>query len=168
VPRSVDVIVESPASVDKILSTFGDEVYWRARLAEFNGGTARLDDLTTDGDGTVAIALRLGLVRDRLPKVVTQLHSGDLEMLRNETWRWADEGQVRGDLEVTIPGTPLTVIGQAQLAPANTGSRLTYTATVKVGVPLVGGKIESYICGQTVGEVNKLQNFTNKWIAENV
>ncbi len=166
--RSVDVTVESPASVETILSAFGNEVYWHARLAEFTGGTATLDDLTVDDDGTVTVALRLGLVRDHLPKVVTQLQNKDLEMLRSETWRWADEGRVRGDVGVTVPGTPLSVTGRALLVPAGGGSRLSYNATVKVKVPLVGGKIESYICGQTVGEINKLQGFTNEWIAENV
>jgi hypothetical protein len=168
VSRSVDVTVESPASVETILSAFGNEMYWHARLAQFTGGTAALDDLSVDGDGTVTVALRLGLVRDRLPKVVTQLQNKDLEMLRSETWRWADEGRVRGDIGVAVPGTPLSVTGRALLVPAGGGSRLSYNASVKVKVPLVGGKIESYICGQTVGEINKLQGFTNEWIAENV
>lgn len=166
-PRSVDVTVESPVSVATVLSTFGDEVYWRARLAEFTDGTATLDDLTVGDDGTVAIALRLGLVRDRLPKVITQLHKGDLEMLRKETWRWSDSGQARGDIDVSVPGTPLSVVGHGVLTPADTGTRLSYTATVKVNVPLVGGKIESYLCAQTVGEITRLQDFTNRWIAEN-
>jgi hypothetical protein len=165
--RSLDLAVESPASVEQIVSAFGDRAYWEARLAEFGGGTATLDDLTVDDAGGVTVALRLGLVRDRLPKVVTQLHNGDLEMLRKETWQWADDGHVRGDIDVRVSGAPVSAIGQAFLSRDGDGSRLTYNATIKVKIPLVGGKIESYMCGQTVDEITKLQDFTNSWIAEN-
>jgi len=34
-PRSVDFSVESPASVEQVLSAFADEHYWQARLAAF-------------------------------------------------------------------------------------------------------------------------------------
>ncbi len=165
--RSLDLTVESPASVEQVLAAFGSQAYWNARLAEFGGGTATLDDLSVDDSGAVAVALRLGLVRDRLPKIVTQLHNGDLEMLRNETWRWVDGGHVRGDIGVTVSGAPVSAIGQALLSPAGAGSRLSYNATIKVKIPLVGGKIESFMCGQTVDEITKLQDFTNGWVAEN-
>ena len=165
--RSLDLTVESPASVEQVVSAFGDRTYWDARLAEFGGGTATLDDLTVDDAGDVAVALRLGLVRDRLPRFITQLHSGDLEMLRKETWRKTDKGHIRGDIDVTVSGAPVSAIGHAFLSPDGDGSRLNYNATIKVKIPLVGGKIESYMCGQTIDEITKLQDFTNDWIAEN-
>jgi hypothetical protein len=37
---------------------------------------------------------------------------------------------------------------------------------VAVKIPLVGGRIESFICGQTSDEITKLQNFTTEWITE--
>lgn len=158
--------IESPASVDTIMCTFGNENYWRARLAEFTGGTAIVEKLSTQDD-TVTVALRLGLVRDKLPKLVTQLRNTDLEMVRHERWMRAHDGQLRGEVDVTVPGTPLSVTGTALVAPTGRGSRLDYTATVKVKVPLVGGKIEDYLCGQTVDELHRLQRFTDDWIAEN-
>jgi hypothetical protein len=165
--RSVDVTAESPASVEQILSTFGDENYWYARLAEFTGGTATLDSLGVDAEGRVAVGITVGLLRARLPKVVTQLHRGDIQMVRNETWRWSDDGRVRGDVDVAVPGAPLSVLGQALLVSEGNGSRMNYATIVTVKVPLVGGSIESFICGQTVHEITKLQSFTNEWITEN-
>lgn len=165
--RSVDVTAESPASVEQILSAFGDDKYWHARLAEFTGGTATLDSLRVDAEGTVAVGITVGLLRDRLPKMVTQLHRGDLQMMRNETWSWSDDGRVRDDVDVAVPGAPLSALGQALLVPVGNGSRMNYTTTVRVKVPLVGGRIESFICGQTVDEITRLQSFTNEWITEN-
>src|SRR5690348_5557400 len=127
-PRSVDLTVDSPASVEQILSAFGDETYWNARLAQFAPGTATLVALSADGAGAVGVTIKLGLLRDRLPKLVTQLTNGDLEMVRDETWGWTDDGRVRGDIAVAVPGAPVSAIGQALLAPEGDGSRLSYTA----------------------------------------
>lgn len=158
---------ESPASVEQILSAFGDEGYWHARLAEFTGGTAALDSLATSADGAVTVRITVGLLGDRLPKVVTQLHRGDLKMVRAEEWRRDADGRVHGEIDVAIPGAPLTAKGQGLLVAAGSGSRMSYTTTVTVRVPVVGGKIESYICGQTLDEISRVQRFTDQWIAEN-
>ena len=166
-PRSFDLSVESPASVEQVLSAFGDEDYWRARLAAFGGGTATLGSLTVEPDGTVAVEVRLSLLRDRLPKIVTQLRRGDLEMVRNERWSRIGGGRVCGEVNVAVPGAPLSVLGEALMAPEPSGSRLQYSTTVEVKVPLVGGKIESYIGRQVPEEITALQRFTSEWIAEN-
>jgi len=47
------------------------------------------------------------------------------------------------------------------------GSRLNYTATVEVNVPLVGGTIERFIGGQLAEGIAEGVRFTAEWIAEN-
>ena len=166
-PRSFDLSVESPVSVEQVLSAFGDDDYWRARLAAFGNGTATLSSLIVDAGGTVTVVIKLSLFRDRLPKLVTQLHRGDLEMVRNERWSRIDGGRVRGEVNAAVPGAPLSAVGEALLAPVRNGSRLTYTTTMEVKVPLVGGKIESFIGGQATEQIAAIQRFTTEWIAEN-
>ena len=165
--RSFDLSVESPASVEQVLLAFGDEDYWQARLAAFGNGTATLGSLIVDASGTVTVVVTVSLLRDRLPKLVTQLHRGDLQMVRNERWSRIGGGRVRGEINAAIPGAPLSAIGKALIAPGRNGSRLKYTTTVAVKVPLVGAKIESYIGGQAADEIARLQRFTSEWIAEN-
>jgi hypothetical protein len=166
-PRSFDVSIESPLSVERIHSAFGNQDYWRARLAAFSDGTAALGAFNVDPSGTVSVVIRLSLLRDRLPKFITQLHRGDLEMVRNERWSPIGGGRVRGEVSVAIPGAPLSVLGDAVLAPVRNGSQLNYNTTVAVKVPLVGGRIESYIGGQLAEQITAIQRFTTEWIAEN-
>ena len=123
--------------------------------------------MIVDASGTVTVVVTLSLSRDRLPKLVTQLHSGDLEMVRNERWSRTGGGRVRGEMSVAIPGAPLSAVGEALLAPVRNGSRLKYTTTVEVRVPLVGAKIESFMGGKAVKEIARIQRFTTEWIAEN-
>jgi len=142
-PRSFDVSAESPASVEQVHWAFSDKDYWQARLAAFGAGSATLDSLIVDADGTVIMANTLSLLRDRLPRLVTRLHRGDLEMVCSETWTRIGGGQVRGEVSVAVPGAPVSALGAALLTPVQNGSQLKHTTTVEIKVPLVGGKIES-------------------------
>lgn len=162
--QTFDISVESPVRVDEILSAFADEKYWLARLAEFSGGSATLSSLHVTADGSVTVTVTLSLLRDRLPKVVSQVHRRDLEMVRTEKWAPGDAGEVRGDIDVAVRGVPLAATGRATIEPAEAGSRLTYSTTVAVKVPIVGGWIESVIGGHTVDEITRLQGFTTDWI----
>ena len=168
-PRSFDLSAESPASVEQVHAAFGDENYWGARLAAFGAGpgAARLDSLAVEADGTVIVATTFSLLRDRLPKLVSQLVRGELEMVHIEKWSRIGRGQVRGDVSVALPGTPVSATGEALLAPLRNGSRLRYNATVKVKLPLVGDKIESFMSGRLAEGIMDIQRFTTAWIAEN-
>ena len=165
-PRSFDTSVESPASVEQFLSAFGNEDYWQARLAA-GDSTATLKSFTVDADSTVSVVFAASLLRDRLPKLITQLHRGDLEVLQNERWSRIDGGRLRGEISVAAPGTPLSGFWVVLARPVRSGSRLNYTVTVKVNVPLVGGTIESIIGGQLAKGVTEGVRFTTDWIAEN-
>ena len=163
--RSFTLTVQSPATVEQVLAAFGDPQYWQARLAALSGGTGVLDELRVDGDGTVTVATTSSLLRDRLPKIITQVHRGDVHLVRRERWRWVEDGRVHGEITASVPGAPLSVAGEALLAPAPTGSRGDYTTIVSVSLPLVAASIENYIGGQATEQITALQRFTTEWIA---
>jgi hypothetical protein len=164
---SFDVSVESPVSVEQVFAALGDEDYWRARLAAFGRGTATLDSLIVDPEGVVLVALTVSLFRDRLPKLVTRLHRVAPEIVRNERWSRMAGGRVHGEIAVACPSAPLSAVGEALLAPVRNGSRLSYTTTVEVKAPLIGGAAENYIGDQLVDGITEIQRFTTKWIGEN-
>jgi hypothetical protein len=169
VPRSFGLSADSPASIDQVHSAFGDEDYWSARLAAFGAGPggATLDSLSVDVHGTVVVLTTFHLLRDRLPRLVQQLGRGDLAMVHTETWSRVDGGPVRGKIDIAISGTPVSAAGAALVAPLDDGSRLQYSATVKVNLPLVGGQIENLMSGRLADGILDIQRFTAAWIAEN-
>jgi hypothetical protein len=71
------------------------------------------------------------------------------------------------DTSVAVHGAPLSAVGAVLLAPVRNGSRVQYTATVEVKVPLVGGAIESFIGGQLAEVIIAIQTLHHGWIAEN-
>jgi Protein of unknown function (DUF2505) len=164
-PRSFDVLTESPSSVEQVYAAFGDEDYWRARYAAFDSGTA-LDSLIVDADGTVTVFATQHLGRRLLPGPVAKLVPGDLKILYSETWRPVGNRQVCGQVSISALAALGSGRAEAWLAPVDDGSRLRFTATVEVKVPLVGGKIESYVGSQLAENIPAIQRFTTTWIAE--
>jgi Protein of unknown function (DUF2505) len=164
-PRSFDFSVESPVSVERIHSAFSEEDYWLARLAAF-GGIGRLDSLIVGTDGSVSVAIIGDVRHEGLPGLVAKLYSREWQVVQNETWSPIDGGRVRGEVSFATRGAPGSGLGTVLLAPAQNGSRLKCTAIVEFKVPLVGGKIESFVGGLLVQQISEIQRFTAKWIAE--
>ena len=165
--RSLALSLDAPVGVEEILAAFADENYWQARLAAFDGGTAALDRLTVEPDTTVTAELTVSLFASRLPKVVTALVPGEFTMARTETWQPVGDGTARATIAVKVPGAPVSAIGKVSLVPVETGSRLDFTTTVRVNIPLVGGQVESFIVSRLGEEIAAVQRFTNTWIVTN-
>ena len=164
-PRSFDVSVKSPASVEQVHRAFGDEEYWLARFAAF-GTNSTLDSLIVDADGVVTVTTTQDLRHDGLPRLVTRFYPGDLKIVSNQTWKPIGGRRVRGEVTIGVAGAPGSGLGAALLAPMGNGSQLSFNGTVEFKVPLVGGKIESYLGGQFVDQIPAIQRFTTAWITE--
>ena len=99
--------------------------------------------------------------------MVTQFHPRDLEIVRKEAWGPVSDGVARAQVTGAVVGAPVSVSGTAVLEPTNTGSQLKFTATVEVHIPLVGGKLETFIGAKLAELVAAEQRFTTVWITEN-
>ena len=166
-PRSFDLSADYTATVEQVHTAFSDEDYWLSRLEHSGADTATLDSMTTHADGSVEVTTTQSLRADRLPAVATQFHPGDLSVVRQEKWAPVSGGEAHGEIAGHIPGAPASLLGKAVLRPAGSGSRLEFTATVEVNIPLLGGKIETLIGGALAELFIAEQRFTTAWIAEN-
>ncbi|MFZ0715470.1 DUF2505 domain-containing protein, partial [Mycobacterium sp.] len=114
-PRSFDVSVDSPASVDQVHAAFSAEEYWLARLQTLNGSTA-LESLVVDDDHTVRVTTTQDLGRDLLPGIVSKFYRRDLTVRHTETWRPSGD-QLRGEITVAVSGAPGSGSAAASVAP---------------------------------------------------
>ena len=160
---------EYESTAEQVHRAFSDEKYWLVRLGDSGSDHATLDELVIGTDGGMRIRTTQTLQADRLPAVVTQFHRGDLSFVREEIWTPMVDGRATAVIVGKIPGAPAGLTGAAELAPASAplGSRMAFTASVEVRVPLVGGKIETFIGSQLFHLVRAEQRFTTVWINEN-
>ena len=165
-PRSFDLSADYRGTVEQVHAAFSAGDYWLSRLADSGADIATLDSMTVGSDGTVSVTTTQAVRSDRLPALITQFHPGDLEIVRNETWGPIGAGVAHGKVAGTVTGAPASLAGTAVLEPTDSGSRLTFTVTVEVYIPLVGGKLEAFIGGKLAELVAAEQRFTAAWITE--
>lgn len=161
--RTFALSAHYPASVERVHAAFADRQYWLARLADSGADSAALDAMTVDADG-IDVATTQRINRDQLPALAAQFHPGDLEVVRGETWGPVRDGQARARITGRIVGAPAKVSGEAVLMPDGTGCTLSFTAAVQVDIPLLGGKIESFIGAQLSDLMTAEQDFTAGWL----
>jgi Protein of unknown function (DUF2505) len=163
-PRSFDVAVDSPASVEQVHAAFSAEEYWLARIAT-QSGNSTLESLVVDDDHTVRVTTTQDLGRDLLPGIVTKFYRRDLTVRHTETWAPSGD-QLRGEISVAVSGAPGSGSAAAAVAPTENGSVLTVNGTVEFKVPLVGGTVESFIAREFAQGVPDIQDFTARWVTE--
>ncbi len=157
------------SSVQRVHRALSDRQYWLARLAESGADATALDRMDIADDGSIDVVTTQVLRADRLPGVVSQFHRGDLMIQREEAWTPVLDSHARAAVNGSIAGAPVSLAGEAVLAPAalTDVSRLDFRGTVEVRVPLVGRKLEKFIGSQLIELLAAEQRFTTRWIAEN-
>ncbi|MEE2854338.1 MAG: DUF2505 domain-containing protein [Actinomycetota bacterium] len=167
-PRSFDLSADYDGSVDEVHRAFTDENYWRARLAGSGVDIATLESMRVGDEDTVEVVTLQVIRSDKLPGMVTQLHSGDLRIRREEAWGPVTGGAATGTVAGSIVDAPVQLAGTAVLEPIERtgGARLTFRATVQVRVPIIGGKLENIIGTRLAQLVAAEQRFTTEWIAK--
>jgi hypothetical protein len=164
-PRSFDILTESPASVEQVHAAFGREDYWLDRIAADDANTT-LDSMIVDADGTVTVRVTQHLVRHLLPALVAKLIPGDLRIVHNETWTPVGGRQIRGQVSISASGGLGSGRVEAWLTPASDGSQLRFAGRVEVKIPLLGAQLEKSIGAGLAENIAALQRFTTTWIAE--
>ncbi|WP_299562218.1 DUF2505 domain-containing protein [uncultured Mycolicibacterium sp.] len=163
-PRSFEMATDYDATVEQVHAAMRAEQYWLARLDDSGADEARLDRFTTTSDGGVDVVTTQVLYPDRLPGFVRQVHRGELAVVREETWGPVGDGRAAVTVRGSVPSAPVRLHGSGTLAAAGAGSRLTFTATVEVRIPLLGGRLEEFIGGQLMQLLIAEQRFTTAWI----
>ena len=127
------------ASADDVFSTLVDEAFLTARLRDIGGKGAALLDHRTEGD-TAAYRLRQGVDANKLPSAVKSILKGDLVVEREERWRGHESAG-----RATINGVPAHITSRGRLTGRGGDTELVISAEVKVGIPLVGGRLEKMV-----------------------
>ncbi|QEN13246.1 DUF2505 domain-containing protein [Mycolicibacterium sp. ELW1] len=166
-PRSIDILTESSATVEQINAAFGREDYWLARVAGDDSVTLDSLHVDTDGDGAVTAHITQYLGRQLLPGLLARSMPGDLKLNYRETWRPGADGSTRGEVTVLVAGGLGSSRAQNSLMPTGNGSQLRSAVSVEVKLPVVGGKLEQTIATGLSESIPSMLRFTTTWIAEN-
>ena len=107
-----------------------------------------------------AVRIEMAQPTDRVPSFAKKLAGEEIPIIQEEHW----SGD-RADVLITIPGKPGDMKGTIQLEQRGDDVAQLIDLTVKVSIPLVGGKIEDLIAGLLQKAMRAENKVGTKWLA---
>jgi hypothetical protein len=95
-----------------------------------------------------------------IPSFARKFVGDEIEIVQNETWDAADSA----DITVTIPGKPGEMSGTAVMEESGGVTTESVDMTVKVGIPLVGGKLEGLIGDLLLRALRTEEEVGKEWL----
>jgi hypothetical protein len=141
--KKLDLSYDIDAPVEAVYAAISGED-WAQHRAEHFGDDSRLESRTASGDAVTMVVSR-GLP-DGIPGFLEKFLPAGGRAKQTEAWGAAEaDGTRRGTWTGEIPGAPAKTGGTMALEPTGTGTRYRIQGEVKVSIPLVGGKAESFV-----------------------
>jgi hypothetical protein len=141
--KAINVSYEIAGDVEAVYAAISGEGWAPAKAAAFDDESRMESRSVADGDA-VTLAVSRGLP-DGIPGFLERFLPAGGRVMQTEEWGPSEGGARRGTWNGHIPGAPAKVGGAMSLEPAGAGTRYTITGEVKVSIPLVGGKAESFV-----------------------
>lgn len=127
------------ASIEQVAAMLGD-VAFREEVCDHQRVIRHEVAITPAGQGK-SVRIEQFQPAQGIPSFAKKFVGDEVHIVQEEQWSSATEG----DLHVSIPGKPGEMRGTIGLAEVDGGVTETVEVTVKVAIPLVGGKIEGLI-----------------------
>ena len=145
--KHVRTVTELPCDVETAFAAMTSDD-WTGRLNVALSADTQLVSRTPSPEGGVTIVLSRELPAN-LPGALTKLLPKDGRAEQTDVWASEQDGVRAGTWSVKSPGLPAEIGGTVRLEPSGAGCRQVVEGTVKVKIPVVGGKIEGYLAGIT-------------------
>lgn len=119
-------------------------------------------DMEEDEESTTLNVVRE--VRRELPGFLARLFDPVQVMDMTEVWHPHEDGW-RGEWSMDVRGQPVTIYASFELVPTGDGCRYSVSHRAEAKVPMVGGKVEKYILGQTTRGANDELEYLREYLA---
>jgi hypothetical protein len=143
VSKRVDVSYQVMGDVEAVYAVISGEG-WAAAKAKAFDDESRQESRTVSDGGAVTLVVSRGLP-DGIPGFLEKFLPAGGRARQTEAWGPMDGGARRGTWHADIPGAPAKVSGTMSLEPSAGGTTYRVLGEVKVSIPLIGGKAESFV-----------------------
>ena len=133
---------------------------FREEVCAYQGYPEREVSIEPKGDG-MTVVVDQHRPADEVPSFAQKFVGDQINILQEEDW----SDPTHADLTVTIPGKPGHMSGTIVLKGDDAGTTETVNVEVKVKIPLVGGKIESFIADLLLHALKAENKVGRDWLA---
>jgi hypothetical protein len=132
-----DLTYDAPMS--EVAEMLADTSF-REEVCDFQGVKRAMVSIDSDDNG-MEVTIDQVQAAKGIPSFARKFVGDEINIVQRESWSSPTEG----DITVTIPGKPGDMKGTARLSESDGVTTETVELTVKVNIPMVGGKIEGLI-----------------------
>ena len=132
-----DLTYDAPMS--EVAEMLADPSF-REEVCEFQGVKRAMVSIDADDNG-MEVTIDQVQSAQGIPSFAKKFVGDEINIVQQESWTSPDEGKIT----VTIPGKPGEMSGTARLSESGGVTTETVELTIKVNIPLVGGRIEGLI-----------------------
>jgi len=157
--KQITHVMTYDASLAQVAAMLADAGF-RREVCERQGVIRSEVDVEPRGTGKV-VRIEQVQAADGIPSFAKKFVGDEIEIVQTETWGSAD----RADVTVTIPGKPGDMTGSAVLPESGGRTTEKVDLTVKVGIPLVGGKLEGLIGDLLLKALRTEERVGHEWLA---
>ena len=127
------------ATIEQVHEMLADTAF-REKVCDYQGVLRHTVQVARDGEG---MTVTIDQVQEAhgIPGFARKFVGDEINIVQTEDWT----SREKGNIHVAIPGKPGEMTGTAHLTEDPDGTTETVNLTVKVNIPLVGGKIEGLI-----------------------
>lgn len=148
------------ATAEQVHAMLQDAAF-REQVCDFQGVLRKTVSVTAAGDG---MSVRIDQVQaaQGIPSFAKKFVGEEINIVQEEQW----SSPTAGTVKVTIPGKPGDMAGDILVAEDDAGTTETVRMDVKVGIPLVGGKIEGLIVDLLTKALRAENKVGREWLAQ--
>ncbi len=127
------------ATLEQVHEMLADPAF-REKVCDYQRVQRRTVRIDRDGTGMSVEVNQVQAARG-IPGFAKKFVGDEINIIQSEDWT----GPEKGTINLVIPGKPGEITGTALVTQDPDGTTETVNLTVKVNIPLVGGKIEGLI-----------------------
>ena len=155
------------ATPDAVFAMFSDPEFLRAKFEATEAIEFDIVECAETPDGGFRIVTNRTVQAD-IPGFAKKFFKPNNAMTQTEDWGPVADGARAGTWGIEPHGVPVSVStsGTTRLESAGSGSVQHIDARIKVGVPLVGGKLERFVFDQAKKTMDAEHAFGQQWLKE--
>ena len=98
------------------------------------------------------------------PEAAARFTGPDLTVVEEVVWQPGGTGPRTGEVQMSVPGQPVTMRGQLRLLPNGAGTAVELTGDLKVAIPLLGRKLEQAAAPAVLAGFQTQQKVGTAWL----
>jgi hypothetical protein len=148
------------ATAEQVYAMLQDPAF-REQVLDFQGVLRKTVSITAAGEG---MSVRLDQVQAAagIPSFAKKFVGEEINVVQEEQWSSSTSATVK----VTIPGKPGDMSGDVLITQDDAGTTETVRLDVKVGIPLVGGRIEGLLADLLTKALRAENKVGREWLSQ--